>query len=45
MERLVISCKMLSDELQKVCEGKENVPKIIELERGMHNNPKRLQEI
>ena len=45
MERLVISCKMLSDELHKVCEGKKNIPRIIELERGMHNNPKRLQEI
>ena len=45
MKRLVISCKMLSDELHKVCKGKENVPEIIELERGMHNNPKRLQEV
>lgn len=42
MKRLIISCKMLSDELNKVCKDKKDVPKIIELERGMHNNPKNL---
>ena len=43
MKRLIISCKMLSDELKKVCKDKKNIPQIIELERGMHNHPKKFQ--
>lgn len=45
MKRLIISCGMLAEELEKVCKGKEKLPEIIELERGMHNNPKQLSKL
>lgn len=44
MKRLLISCGMLADELKKACEGKQNLPEIIELPRGMHENPGNLKE-
>lgn len=43
MKRLLISCGMLADELKKVCEGRKELPRIIELKRGMHNNPVQLK--
>lgn len=44
MKRLLISCGMLADELNKACEGEQNLPEIMELPRGMHENPGNLKE-
>lgn len=44
MERLIISCGMLAEELKKACAGQSVLPEIIEQPRGMHEHPKELKE-
>lgn len=44
MKRLILSCGMLADELKKACEGKSELPEILEQPRGMHEQPKELHK-
>ena len=44
MERLIISCGMLCDEIKLVCRGKKQVPKIMMLRRALHETPGELRK-